>query len=290
MNMNAKTKRKLIAVLAATAVGLPAYMGHAAEERPAPPATSTREAPPAAAPNAAAAAQSRVARASKLIGAEVKNPLGEKLGEIKDLVVDVRNGTAHYAVLSFGGIAGIADKLFAYPVSMLRWGPGKDELILDIERSRLEAAPGFGPGPWPDWGVDSYRRSVDEYFKTDRPAELGPNPQLMQASKLLDVDVEDREKRNAGEIKDLVVSLADGTVPYAVLDLDKAWSADDKLIPLPLSSFEFSTDDEKAVLKASREGFDTSRGFDEKNWPDMNDPAYWRDTNKSPGERERERK
>ncbi|CAI10110.1 PRC-barrel domain-containing protein [Aromatoleum aromaticum] len=290
MNMNARTKRKLIAALAATAVGLPAYMGHAAEERPAPPATSTREAPPAAAPDAATAAQSRVARASKLIGAEVKNPVGEKLGEIKDLVVDVRNQTAHYAVLSFGGIAGIADKLFAYPVSMLRWGPGKDELILDIQRSRLEAAPGFGPGNWPDWGVDSYRRSVDEYFKTDRPTALGPNPQLMQASKLLDVKVEDREKRNAGEIKDLVVSLADGTVPYAVLDLDKAWSADDKLIPLPLSSFEFSTDDEKVMLKESREGFDTSRGFDEKHWPDMNDPALRRDMNKSPGEREQDRK
>ncbi len=289
MNMNTKTKRKLIAAVAATVVGLPAYIGHAAEERPAPPAASTREAPAAAAPDAAAARQ-RVARASKLIGAEVRNPVGEKLGEIKDLVVDVRNRTAHYAVLSFGGIAGIADKLFAYPVSMLRWGPGKDELILDIERSRLEAAPGFGPGNWPDWGVDSYRRSVDEYFKTDRPAELGPNPQLMQASKLLGVKVEDREKRNAGEIEDLVVSLEDATVPYAVLDLDKAWSADDKLIPLPLSSFEFSTDDEKIVLKESREGLDTSRGFDEKNWPDINDPAYRRDMDNSAGERERDRR
>lgn len=287
MNMNTKTKRKLIAAIAATAVGLPAYMAHAAESREAPPAASTRQAPAAAAPAATATARARVARASKLIGAEVKNPLGEKLGEIKDIIVDVRNQTAHYAVLSFGGIAGIGDKLFAYPVSMLRWGPGKEELILDVERSRLEAAPGFEPDNWPDWGVDSYRRSVDEYFKTDRPAKLGPNPQLMQASKLLDAKVEDREKRNAGEIEDLVVNLQDGTVPYVVLDFDKAWSADDKLVPLPLSSFQFSTDDEKIMLKESREGIDMSRGFDEKHWPDINDPAYRRDLDRPASERER---
>jgi len=272
--MNPKTKRKLIAAFAASIVGLPAYSGHEAGHH----AERAARAAPADTAEAGREDAAYLARASKLIGTEVKNPQGEKLGEVQDLIVDVRNQTAHYAVLSFGGIAGIGDKLFAYPVSMLRWGPKKDELVLGVERSRLEAAPGFPKDNWPDWGVDSYRRGVDEYFKTDLPPKLGPNPRLMRASKLIGAEVDDMKKKHAGEIEDVVVSLGNGKVPYVVLDFDKKWSPDDKLMPIKLSSLEFPADEKrKVVLKQTREQLDMKRGFDEDKWPDLNDPAYRRD-------------
>jgi sporulation protein YlmC with PRC-barrel domain len=57
----------------------------------------------------------QVSRASKIIGTKVKNPNGENLGDIKDLVIDPENGQVVYGVVSFGGILGIGDKLFAIP-------------------------------------------------------------------------------------------------------------------------------------------------------------------------------
>src|SRR3569833_2154571 len=50
---------------------------------------------------------SSVFRSSKLIGMNVKNPSGESLGEINELVIDVNTGRISYAALSFGGILGL---------------------------------------------------------------------------------------------------------------------------------------------------------------------------------------
>ena len=63
----------------------------------------------------------QVSRASKIIGTKVKNSKGESLGDIKDLVMDPENGQVVYGVVSFGGILGMGDKLFAIPWGALVW-------------------------------------------------------------------------------------------------------------------------------------------------------------------------
>jgi len=40
--------------------------------------------------------------ASKLVGHEVRNHVGDYLGEIEDLVIDMESGNVTYIVLSFG--------------------------------------------------------------------------------------------------------------------------------------------------------------------------------------------
>ncbi len=272
--MNIKTKRKLIAAIAISVVGLPGYVAHAATT----PAGESGKAPAAAAGKTTAEKARYFARASKLIGSEVRNPQNEKLGKIEDLIVDTKGQTAHYAILSFGGIAGIGDKLFAYPVEMLRRTSDKDELLLDIDKARLEKAPGFEGNNWPDWGTDSYRRGVDKYFGVDRGEKAGAQPALIRASKLIGMDVEDNEKRNVGEIEDVIVSLGDGRVPFIVIDFDKAWSPDDKLLPVSPSTLTFpATDKDKAMLATSRDKLEMKYGFDDKKWPDFNDPKYQRE-------------
>src|SRR5262245_29348281 len=52
-------------------------------------------------------------RASELIGKNVQNRSGESLGEINDLAIDLHHGKVPFAVLSFGGVLGVGDKLFA---------------------------------------------------------------------------------------------------------------------------------------------------------------------------------
>lgn len=278
--MNARIKRKLIAAVAVSVVGLPAYVAQAAGERDAAqPATTTGVAPAADKQGTTPRAESRYyARASKLIGTDVRNPQDENLGKIEDLIVDTKGRVAHYAILSFGGILGIGDKLFAYPVEMLRRTADRDELVLDIDKARLEKAPGFESNNWPDWGTDSYRRGVDRYFGVDRGEKAGAQPSLMRASKLIGMDVEDNEKRNVGEVEDVIVNLSDGRVPIIVLDFDKAWSPDDKLLPISPTALRFPADeDDKAILAASREKLEMKYGFEEDRWPDFNDPGYRRD-------------
>ena len=89
-------------------------------------------------------------KASGLIGMDVKNQHTEKLGDIKDLVVDLHSGKIAYAVLSVGGFLGIGDKYIAVPPSEFHVGPDGKELILNADKTRIQNAPGFAKNNWPD--------------------------------------------------------------------------------------------------------------------------------------------
>jgi sporulation protein YlmC with PRC-barrel domain len=104
----------------------------------------------------------RVLGASALIGAGVRNPAGDSLGKIEDIMLDIHNGRLAYAVLSFGGLFGIGSKLFILPWSSLTYRHPENEFILDVQREVLEKGPGFERDHWPDmadpaYGADIYR-------------------------------------------------------------------------------------------------------------------------------------
>jgi hypothetical protein len=58
----------------------------------------------------------RVMGATTLAGDSVRNSAGESLGTIKELMIDLPTGKVAYAVLSFGGILNMGNKLFAVPI------------------------------------------------------------------------------------------------------------------------------------------------------------------------------
>ena len=57
----------------------------------------------------------RLLSSSSFAGPDVKNLVGENLGEVKELMINTNTGKVEYAVLSFGGFLGMGDKYFAVP-------------------------------------------------------------------------------------------------------------------------------------------------------------------------------
>jgi sporulation protein YlmC with PRC-barrel domain len=214
-------------------------------------------------------------RASKLIGKDVKNPQGEDLGKIEDFIIDADNERVRYAILSFGGALGLGDKLFAYPAQTFRAAEKGDDLVLNVSKEQLKQAPGFDPKNRPNFSQDSYRSQVDRFFFKEDTANRTPQGvRLVSANDVIDKDVNDRAAHDAGEIKDLVINLGTGNV-YAVLEFDKAWSPDEKLMPMPLKAFNFPTrPDLDIVLAVDREKIDMANGFPDDKWPDMNSANY----------------
>ncbi|SOD39932.1 PRC-barrel domain-containing protein [Nitrosovibrio sp. Nv4] len=102
------------------------------------------------------------------IGMNIYNPKGEKLGNIKEVMLDVEAGSVAYAVLSFGGFLGIADKLFAVPWNALtlKLETLDKRFILDAEKERLESAPGFDKDNWPDMADQSWIDQIHSYYET----------------------------------------------------------------------------------------------------------------------------
>lgn len=274
--MESGLKQKLTCVALASAFGLAASMPSFAQDRST--AADAKANQTAGKASAAATQSGRDVRASNLIGKNVENALGENLGEIKDLIVDIGNQRVHYAVLAAGGTLGLGDKLFAYPVSAFKTQADGDKLVLNIDKDRLKNAPGFDKDKWPDWTDNRYRGEVDRYFKADTAKAAPRSVRMVRATELIGKNVDDRSGKDAGEIEDVVVNMNSGRVSYAVLDFDKAWSPDDKLLPMPLTAFTFPTDKKKdIVLNVARNQLDMKKGFDEGDWPDLNSAEFRRD-------------
>lgn len=114
-----------------------------------------------------------VTRASKLIGASVKNSAGEDLGKIEDIVMEPQGGRVRYAVLSFGGFLGVGDKWFAVPwrymtIEFDKEKKDKFHFVYNVEKEKLKNAPGFDSKNWPDFGDSKWTLEIDTFFGGDK--------------------------------------------------------------------------------------------------------------------------
>ena len=106
----------------------------------------------------------RVLSASTLAGDPVQNSAGEDLGKVDEIMIDIVSGKVAYAVLSFGGFLGMGNKLFAVPWSALRVDEDKKHFVLDVDKKKLENAPGFDKDNWPNMADDTWRTKIYNYY------------------------------------------------------------------------------------------------------------------------------
>lgn len=114
----------------------------------------------------------RVLSASSLEGDEVVNDAGEGLGKIEDLMIDIGDGHVAYAVLSFGGFMGMGNKLFAVPWSALSLDARNERMILNVDKQKLEDAPGFDKDDWPDMADPQFHTDIHSYYGTGPYGDL----------------------------------------------------------------------------------------------------------------------
>lgn len=117
--------------------------------------------------------QPKVLSASSLIGDQVYNWENEKLGHIEEIMVDLTRGTVAYAVLSFGGLMGVGEKLFAVPWSALSVDTDNECLVFDVPKEKLESAQGFSKDDWPDFANETWARQVHDLYGKQPYWEVG---------------------------------------------------------------------------------------------------------------------
>ena len=102
--------------------------------------------------------------ADTLIGDDVYNHSDEELGDIKEIMLDMRTGQIAYAVLSFGGVLGMGDKLFAVPWERLTLDTVNKRFLLNVDKDQLKDAPGFDKNNWPDMGSDAWNQQMEAFY------------------------------------------------------------------------------------------------------------------------------
>ena len=86
--------------------------------------------------------------AKTLIGEEVIGKNGKKLGEIQELMIDMKNQKVAYALMSFAGFLGMGERLFAVP----------------FDEEKFNTAPYIDPNDWPDMADKNWIREVHAFY------------------------------------------------------------------------------------------------------------------------------
>ena len=79
--------------------------------------------------------------ASKVIGTNVNDPAGRKIGEVEDVVLDKQSNSIMFAVVGFGGLLGMAEKYHPIPWASLTYDSDEKAYVVDYTKEQLQAAP-----------------------------------------------------------------------------------------------------------------------------------------------------
>lgn len=168
----------------------------------------------------------QLARATAVIGHDVVDAKGEKIGTIKDVVLNEQGDRILYSAFSGGGVAGVGDKLFAVPWSDFRitptslqqvgraqpqpqqgiqpaeqegkqgmaglWGDGnqKFQITLNITKDQLEQATSFNDDNWPTQANANLQVQGARQPMNEQQQTQQPSQNIWRLSKLFGQDVQ----------------------------------------------------------------------------------------------------
>lgn len=92
---------------------------------------------------------------------------------------------------------------------------------------------------------------------------------VLKITTMVGMKVQDTEGKRLGEIKDLVIDPADGSIGYAVLDFGGFLGIGDKYFAVPWEALQWTPDHKAIVLDVSKKDLKQAPGFDKNHWPDL---------------------
>jgi len=77
-------------------------------------------------------------RADQIIGSEIKDDQGHRLGKVEDLALDLSNGRIVEVIVGSGGFLGVDRKIMAIPPQSFVWDSSAKTLRLNVTRDQLK--------------------------------------------------------------------------------------------------------------------------------------------------------
>lgn len=110
----------------------------------------------------------RAILASRVIGTDVFNTAGDKIGSVEDVVLDKMSNQIQFAVVSFGGFLGIGEKYHPLPWAALDYEDDKDGYVVPYTKEQLEQAPIHELNDLTKNDGAAAREAAFDYYKVER--------------------------------------------------------------------------------------------------------------------------
>ncbi len=111
-------------------------------------------------------------RAKKVAGTTVKDRAGNKIGVIEDVVLDKLSNNIMFAIVSFGGFLGMAEKYHPVPWSSLDYDKEMSSYVVDFTKEQLQAAPAASIEELTRDDGQMFRDKAFDYYKAPRYWDL----------------------------------------------------------------------------------------------------------------------
>jgi len=218
-------------------------------------------------------------RSNNLIGVSVRNPAGDYLGKIEDVVIDMRNGQVVYLAMGHGETLGFGGKMFAVAPDAFGYGDlDRKMLSLDEKKDQLDRMAGFDANRWPThaaatWGKN--RNAKNAVAKEDDEARK----HFRRVSTLIGCKVRNQRNEDLGRIYDLPFDPTNFHIAYAAVAHGGVARIGEKLFAVSWDALHYDAPDLKAgdrafLLHVSVDDFKNATGFDTKNWPTKPDDRF----------------
>jgi sporulation protein YlmC with PRC-barrel domain len=109
--------------------------------------------------------QLALAQADSIKGAAVLNGSGDRIGDIQDIVLDIKQGSTEFAVVGVGGFLGVGEKNVAVPWDRLRPAGKPQSFVLDVNRQTLEQAPSIDLENVAAMQQDDVRQRITSFWR-----------------------------------------------------------------------------------------------------------------------------
>lgn len=244
------------------------------------------------------AGEMTLVRTNQVIGKDVKDAQGEKLGVIHDIVLTPDYQKASYAALSYGGVFGIGSKLYAIPWQALHVGP-KGEITMSATKAQFQEATSFSSDNWPSRGDSRWLstsagtagsaatssttrgRTATGESETTRPsaaatggmATSNQEIQMRRVTHLTGMEVENSQNEDLGDIDEFAINTPSGRVEYDIIAFGGTAGMGEKYAAVPANAVRLEPQTHVALLNTTRQTLE-SVAFSHSEFPNLSSPEY----------------
>lgn len=190
-------------------------------------------------------------RVSELLGKDVKDAAGDKLGSIDDLLISQTTGAIPLAILATGGVLGLGESAHVVPPTAIQstvTDDGERRLTLATTKELLANAPKCDEDSCPDPSSEGFLARLDELFSTPSSHR---DDSIVHASTIVGTDVRLMNKDgDIGEVEDVTFDPVDGRLAFVVLELDDLPGTDDCTVAVPWQAVRYDAAEERLTIDA----------------------------------------
>lgn len=100
----------------------------------------------------------------EIIGRQVRNDAGDRLGAVQDIILSLDRDAARFAVIEYGGTLGFGGTRVAVPLQDLKWSAENKEFSMATTREQFESASAVPAGGWAFVANQPWTRKIDRFY------------------------------------------------------------------------------------------------------------------------------